>query len=151
MTDVKKWSVTYTKHIKQKRKVYQDGFLELHKTTNKVRMYLRLLRKFIDLSFAFNLSQQFCVFDLRFWICVQLLLYDEGEKLLECRILKKDEVVSCGETLTFNAFLVDVNGAEGDHEEPPNSSNLRRRESRSAEKSKSRRPPLSPSHMIIKG
>ncbi|XP_024028554.1 uncharacterized protein LOC112093748, partial [Morus notabilis] len=114
MADVKKWRVTYTRHIKQKRKVYQDGFLELHKTTNK------------------------------------LLLYDEGEKLLECRILKKDEVVSCGETLTFNAFLVDVNGAEGDHEEPPNSSNLRRRESRTAEKSKSRRPPLSPSHMIIK-
>lgn len=36
MADVKKWSVTYTKHVKQKRKVYQDGFLELDKTTNKV-------------------------------------------------------------------------------------------------------------------
>lgn len=42
----------------------------------------------------------------------QMLLYDDCEKLLECRILKKDEAVCSGETLTFNAFLVDVNDAE---------------------------------------
>ncbi|XP_050376104.1 uncharacterized protein LOC126793584 [Argentina anserina] len=76
MAEVKRWSVTYTKHMKQKRKVYQDGFLELHTSTNK------------------------------------MLLYDDCEKLLECRISKKDEAVSSGETLTFNAFLVDVNDAE---------------------------------------
>ncbi|KAL6280633.1 hypothetical protein ACE6H2_017514 [Prunus campanulata] len=86
MAEVKRWSVTYTKHMKQKRKVYQDGFLELNTSTNKV------------------------------------LLYDDCEKLLECRLLKKDEEVSSGETLTFNAFLVDVNeadSAEGDRKPVP--------------------------------
>ncbi|KAJ6740479.1 ZINC FINGER GRF-TYPE CONTAINING 1 [Salix purpurea] len=71
-----RWSVTYTKHVKQKRKIYQDGFLDLHLSTNKV------------------------------------MLFDECEKLLECRILKDEEVVSSGETLTFNAFLVDVGDPE---------------------------------------
>ncbi|CAI9093450.1 OLC1v1028952C1 [Oldenlandia corymbosa var. corymbosa] len=36
---IEKWSVTYTKHIKQKRKVYQDGVLELHPSRNKVILY----------------------------------------------------------------------------------------------------------------
>ena len=40
------------------------------------------------------------------------MLFDECEKLLECRILKDEEVVSSGETLTFNAFLVDVGDPE---------------------------------------
>ncbi|PNX70530.1 hypothetical protein L195_g057485, partial [Trifolium pratense] len=58
MSDSKKrWTVTYTKHVKQKRKVYQDGFLVLNVSTGK------------------------------------LSLYDECEKLLECRILKNDETV----------------------------------------------------------
>uniref|UniRef100_A0A2N9H892 5'-3' DNA helicase ZGRF1-like N-terminal domain-containing protein n=1 Tax=Fagus sylvatica TaxID=28930 RepID=A0A2N9H892_FAGSY len=83
MADVKRWSATYTKHVKQKRKVYQDGFLELHISTNKV------------------------------------MLYDDCEKLLECRILNKDEAVSCGETLTFNAYLIDVGDPEGDHKPVP--------------------------------
>lgn len=51
-----------------------------------------------------------------------MLLYDDCEKLLECRLLKKDEEVSSGETLTFNAFLVDVNEAdsvEGDRKPVP--------------------------------
>ncbi|KAL5719041.1 hypothetical protein ACHQM5_011875 [Ranunculus cassubicifolius] len=41
MSDVKKWSATYTKHIKQKRKVYQDGVLELRCSngTDKVLLY----------------------------------------------------------------------------------------------------------------
>lgn len=46
------------------------------------------------------------------------MLYDDCEKLLECRITKKDEVVSSGETLTFNAYLVDVSDPEGDHKPP---------------------------------
>ncbi|VFQ67948.1 unnamed protein product [Cuscuta campestris] len=37
--DVKRWSVTYTKHIKQKRKVYQDGFLEVQSSSHKVILY----------------------------------------------------------------------------------------------------------------
>ncbi|XP_031094974.1 uncharacterized protein LOC115999260 isoform X3 [Ipomoea triloba] len=39
MGDAKRWCVTYTKHIKQKRKVYQDGFLELHSSSHKVILY----------------------------------------------------------------------------------------------------------------
>ncbi|XP_022773563.1 uncharacterized protein LOC111315806 isoform X2 [Durio zibethinus] len=68
----KRWSVVYTKHIKQKRKVYQDGFLDLHISTNK------------------------------------LMLYDESQRLLECRMLRRDEVVCSAQTLTFAAYFVDV-------------------------------------------
>nr|XP_016494136.1 PREDICTED: uncharacterized protein LOC107813383 isoform X2 [Nicotiana tabacum] len=39
MGDVKKWSVTYTKHLKQKRKVYHDGFLELQSSSHKAMLY----------------------------------------------------------------------------------------------------------------
>ncbi|KAL2902916.1 Protein ZGRF1 [Bienertia sinuspersici] len=38
MGDAKKWLVTYTKHVKQKRKVYQDGVLHLL-GNNKVVLY----------------------------------------------------------------------------------------------------------------
>ncbi|TYK06077.1 uncharacterized protein E5676_scaffold376G001780 [Cucumis melo var. makuwa] len=43
------------------------------------------------------------------------MLYDECEKLLECRILKQDEVICSGETLIFNSFLVDIDTPLGDH------------------------------------
>ena len=49
----------------------------------------------------------------------QAMLYDDCEKLLECRILNKDEAVRCGETLTFNAYLIDVGDPEGDHKPVP--------------------------------
>ncbi|KAL0326685.1 UNVERIFIED_CONTAM: hypothetical protein Sangu_1746500 [Sesamum angustifolium] len=38
MEDARRWSVTYTKHVKQKRKVYQDGFLELQSSRHKVML-----------------------------------------------------------------------------------------------------------------
>lgn len=38
-TKGRKWRVTYTKHLKQKRKVYHDGFLELSASGDKVRYY----------------------------------------------------------------------------------------------------------------
>ncbi|TXG50711.1 hypothetical protein EZV62_023235 [Acer yangbiense] len=97
MEDAKRrWCVTYTKHMKQKRKVYQDGFIDLHISTNKVK------------------------------------LYDDCEKLLECRILKKDEIISCGETLTFNAYFVDVGDPEGDHK-PIRDLNLQGRDKKVSE------------------
>ena len=43
------------------------------------------------------------------------MLYDECEKLLECRILKQEEVVCSGETLIFNSYLVDIDTPLGDH------------------------------------
>ncbi|XP_034706394.1 uncharacterized protein LOC117930050 isoform X2 [Vitis riparia] len=79
MEDIRRWSVTYTKHIRQKRKVYQDGLLELHTSTGKV------------------------------------MLYDDCEKLLYCKVLKKEEVIRPGETLTFDTYLIDIGDPEGDH------------------------------------
>ncbi|XP_027343195.1 uncharacterized protein LOC113855762 [Abrus precatorius] len=80
MENSKRWMVTYTKHIKQKRKVYQDGFLVLNIASSKVA------------------------------------LYDECEKLLECRLLKKDETVTSSETLVFDGYLVDIGDSEGSKE-----------------------------------
>ncbi|KAI9108434.1 hypothetical protein K1719_020625 [Acacia pycnantha] len=89
MANVKRWTVTYTKQIKQKRKKYQDGFLELQDSTDKV------------------------------------MLYDECDKLLECRLLKSDENVTSGETLVFNGFLVDIGDPEGNNN-PISDSNVDR-------------------------
>lgn len=44
------------------------------------------------------------------------MLYDSNKKLLDSRFLKKDEVIKSGETLTFDAHLVDVGEPEGNHE-----------------------------------
>ncbi|KAL8263900.1 hypothetical protein R6Q59_022030 [Mikania micrantha] len=76
--DVRRWSVTYTKHIMQKRKVYQDGFLELQSSSHKVK------------------------------------LYDDCDQLLDSKIIKLDDAVRPGETLTFGAYLVDVGDPHGE-------------------------------------
>ncbi|KAG9143428.1 hypothetical protein Leryth_023003 [Lithospermum erythrorhizon] len=39
MEELKRWSVTYTKHVKQKRKVYHDGFLDLTSFNHKIILY----------------------------------------------------------------------------------------------------------------
>ncbi|XP_031390016.1 uncharacterized protein LOC116202562 isoform X2 [Punica granatum] len=126
MADVKRWSVTYTKHLKQKRKVYHDGFLVLHSSAHKV------------------------------------MLYDESETLLECRILKDEEFVRSGESLTFNAYLIDVGDPEGDLEASKDSKNssMSRNEAMSppvsagwvskTEKNKAQNISLSPSRKIIR-
>ncbi|KAJ0961113.1 hypothetical protein J5N97_000928 [Dioscorea zingiberensis] len=53
MSIVKKWSVTYTKHLKQKRMVYQDGVLELCGSGRKVLLYDDC-EKLIDSKFLKN-------------------------------------------------------------------------------------------------
>ncbi|XP_065858554.1 uncharacterized protein [Euphorbia lathyris] len=132
----KRWSVTYTKHIKQKRKVYQDGFLDLHIPTNKA------------------------------------MLFDDCDKLLEIKMLKGEEVVSSGETLTFNGYLVDVGDPDcvvkveveakvKAHHRPIFESNfkgretprptlMRRHNNDAAEKSKTRLNNISPSYKVIR-
>ncbi|XP_020108151.1 uncharacterized protein LOC109723995 isoform X1 [Ananas comosus] len=77
----KRWSVTYTKHMKQKRKIYQDGVLELNASGDKV------------------------------------MLYDESEKLIDGKFLRKDDVVECGGSLTLEAYLVDIGDPIGDQKE----------------------------------
>lgn len=52
---------------------------------------------------------------------MQVLLYDEADNLLESRMLKSNEVVSSGERLTFQAYLVDVCEPK-DESEPASSS-----------------------------
>ncbi|XP_019446482.1 PREDICTED: uncharacterized protein LOC109349892 isoform X2 [Lupinus angustifolius] len=127
MGDSKRWTVTYTKHLKQKRKVYQDGFLQLHVSTNKV------------------------------------MLYDECEKLLVCKVLKKEESVTSGETLELNGYLVDIGVPEGHNNPQPDSSVDYRKHNtgsrfktpcntklNSKESSAQPRRPISPSQKIIK-
>ncbi|KAK8572638.1 hypothetical protein V6N13_048219 [Hibiscus sabdariffa] len=127
-----RWSVAYTKHIKQKRKVYHDGFLDLHIPTNKVcppPCFYPFLPLFLLLFW---------------WLPPQLMLYDESDKLLECRMLRKDEVVSSAQTLTFASYFVDV----GILHSPPhlNSSGTKRKSSESTPVNRS----LSPSQKIIR-
>ncbi|XP_038874788.1 uncharacterized protein LOC120067307 isoform X2 [Benincasa hispida] len=133
MGEMNRWKVTYTKHLKQKRKVYHDGFLDIHRSSNKT------------------------------------MLYDECEKLLECRILKQDEVIGSGETLIFNSYLVDIDTPLGDHK-PESDLNFQPGDDKISEKSgvlrgknfrnnsvsfastekNKARPSLSPSHRIIR-
>ncbi|KAL1568864.1 hypothetical protein AAHA92_00418 [Salvia divinorum] len=72
MEEAQRWSVTYTNHVKQKRKVYHDGFLVVQSSRNK------------------------------------FMLYDEWDKLLETRFVKKDDHITSGETITFGSYLVDL-------------------------------------------
>lgn len=55
-----RWNAMYTKHVKQKRKIYHDCFLQFQSSRNKV------------------------------------MLYDEYEKLLDSRFLKKDDIIKSG-------------------------------------------------------
>ncbi|XP_076936850.1 uncharacterized protein LOC143604171 isoform X1 [Bidens hawaiensis] len=82
--DVTRWTVTYTKHKTQKRKVYQDGFLELQLSSHKVK------------------------------------LYDDCDKLLESKIVKLDDAVRSGETITFGCYLVDIGDPDGETKPIPN-------------------------------
>lgn len=45
-------------------------------------------------------------------------LFDESENVLEIRMLKSDEVVKAGETLTFHSHIVDVGDCEGGDDKP---------------------------------
>ncbi|XP_042008050.1 uncharacterized protein LOC121756549 isoform X2 [Salvia splendens] len=72
MEEAQRWTVTYTNHVKQKRKVYHDGFLVVQPSPKK------------------------------------FMLYDEWDKLLETRFVKKDDLITCGGTITFDSYLVDI-------------------------------------------
>ncbi|XP_077251330.1 uncharacterized protein LOC143890503 isoform X2 [Tasmannia lanceolata] len=98
MENAKRWTVTYTRHIKQKRKVYQDGALELG-STGKV------------------------------------MLFDDCEKLLHVRFLKKEEVVESGATLEFDTYLVDIGDLEGNYKHLSNS-NVQGKDKESVEKTR---------------
>lgn len=42
MAEKQRWIAMYTKHLKQKRKVYHDGFLDLHIARKKVFLHSSL-------------------------------------------------------------------------------------------------------------
>ncbi|KAL8520491.1 hypothetical protein ACS0TY_011130 [Phlomoides rotata] len=131
MEDAHRWNTTYTNHVKQKRKIYHDGFLVLQPSRHKV------------------------------------MLYDESEKLLETRFVKKDDVIKSGETLTFDSYLVDIGELCGGHQSTSNfncqekdrkiteksgssyNNNFQNRRPM-FEKSKARVNNLSPSHKMIR-
>ncbi|KAL9286364.1 hypothetical protein AtEden1_Chr4g0285041 [Arabidopsis thaliana] len=153
MAEKQRWIAMYTKHLKQKRKVYHDGFLDLHIARKKVFLHSSLpilrikstrlsgfwwlilhsllgiqpsssdskdLGQIIWLSFIgetrfflFNFVEKFMNYRLFPvpWLnfdLVLVMLYDEDDNLLESRTLKACEVVNTGETLTFQAYLVDI-------------------------------------------
>lgn len=47
----------------------------------------------------------------------QVMLYDESEKLIDGKFLRKDDVVECGGSLTLEAYLVDIGDPIGDQKE----------------------------------
>ncbi|KAL7149846.1 hypothetical protein ABFS83_05G068600 [Erythranthe nasuta] len=97
MEDAQRWSVMYTKHVRQKRKVYQDGFLELPSSRNKV------------------------------------MLYDEWDKILESRFVKKDDVIRSGESLSFGSYLVDIGELCG-RQKPTSTANCQEKDTKVSEK-----------------
>lgn len=46
----------------------------------------------------------------------QIILYDSSKNQIDKRFLKKDEVISSGESLTFDAHLVDIGDPIGTDE-----------------------------------
>ncbi|KAF9602231.1 hypothetical protein IFM89_025941 [Coptis chinensis] len=225
MEELKKWTVTYTKHLKQKRKLYQDGVLQLHCSNGTHKFYLydengmvidsRFLKKgeAVECGKTLNFSgylvdildiedkskpllsdlknvqemvkkprQKFGTlhgtelkpsplkhFEVKVkeeekektteWHVLyttqktqkakkyhdgilrlvvglshtkQVFLYDDRDKLLESRFLKKDEVVRYGETLTFEGYLVDIGNLEENCQPIPDS-NVQGRVKRSIE------------------
>ncbi|KAF9601903.1 hypothetical protein IFM89_023967 [Coptis chinensis] len=225
MEELKKWTVTYTKHLKQKRKLYHDGVLQLHCSNGTHKFYLydengmvidsRFLKKgeAVECGKTLNFSgylvdipdiedksksllsdlknvqemvkkprQKFGTlhgtelkpsplkhFEVKVkeeekektaeWHVLytmqktkkakkyhdgilrlvvglshtkQVFLYDDSDKLLESRFLKKDEVVRCGETLTFEGYLVDI-GNLVENCQPIPDSNVQGRAKRSIE------------------
>ncbi|KAF9602488.1 hypothetical protein IFM89_028502 [Coptis chinensis] len=225
MEELKKWTVTYTKHLKQKRKLYQDGVLQLHCSNGTHKFFLydengmvidsRFLKKgeAVECGKTLNFSgylvdildiedksksllsdlknvqemvkkprQKFGTLHgtelkpsplkhfeekvkeeekekttewhalytmqktqkakkyhdgiLRLVVGLshtkQVFLYDDSDKLLESRFLKKDEVVRCGETLTFEGYLVDIGNLEENCQPIPDS-NVQGRAKRSIE------------------
>ncbi|KAK8681494.1 hypothetical protein V6N13_053896 [Hibiscus sabdariffa] len=49
------------------------------------------------------------------------MLYDESKKQINSRFLKKDEVIQSGESIVFDAHLVNIGEAEGNHPDLTNS------------------------------
>lgn len=62
------------------------------------------------------------------------MLYDEWDKLLETRFVKKDDVIKSGETVTFDSYLVDIGELYGGHQ-PTSISKCQEKDSKVSEKS----------------
>ncbi|KAL8138847.1 hypothetical protein V2J09_004848 [Rumex salicifolius] len=78
------WQALYTTHLTQKAKKFHDGFIKLVLCGSQGRQYIVA------------------------WVYAQAKLYDESKDLLSSRFLKKDEIMSSGETLKFDGYLVDI-------------------------------------------
>lgn len=52
-------------------------------------------------------------------VLIQVMLYDDCEKLLAVKILKSDNDVKAGKTLAFDSYLVDIGDPHGDYKPIP--------------------------------
>ncbi|PWA36115.1 hypothetical protein CTI12_AA603130 [Artemisia annua] len=50
----------------------------------------------------------------------EVKLYDDCDKLLDSKIVKLDDAVRSGETLTFGSYLVDIGDLHGESKPIPN-------------------------------
>ncbi|KAG6399181.1 hypothetical protein SASPL_140657 [Salvia splendens] len=102
MEEAQRWIVTYTNHVKQKRKVYHDGLLVVQSSRNKGECLLISYygARFYLMPSLFG-SNMKCHHD-------QFMMYDEWDKLLETRFVKKGDLITSGETITFGSYLADL-------------------------------------------
>ena len=55
---------------------------------------------------------------LPFSVPFQVLLYDASRKLIDSRFLKKGEAIRSGESIAFDAHLIDIGEPEGNYKSP---------------------------------
>lgn len=60
------------------------------------------------------------IFSCLYIFSYQVKLYDDCDKLLESKIVKLDDAVRSGETLTFGVYLVDIGDPHGESKPIPN-------------------------------
>nr|GLL27557.1 uncharacterized protein LOC109148246 [Ipomoea trifida] len=144
MGDGKRWCVTYTKHIKQKRKVilYDDCEKVLDSKFMKIEGCVKsgdtlafdsYLVDIGDLHgdkksmvlYTTQLTQKAKKFHDGFLRvlasgsqCKQAMLYDAAKRLLDSKFLKRNEIIMSGESITFDGFLVEIGEMEGNHKPP---------------------------------
>ncbi|CAK9159602.1 unnamed protein product, partial [Ilex paraguariensis] len=106
------WQVLYTKQITQKAKKFRDGVLRLASCGSSGR-------------------QGIIRYDMFAWVVgshvvrpfsttngIMIMLYDATRTLLDSGFLKMDEIIISGESLAFDAHLVDIGEIECDHKSP---------------------------------
>lgn len=77
MEDAHRWNATYTNHIKQKRKIYHDGFLVLQPSRHKV-FPIFLFNLILSVTCTASLSCDFSIGKLLFLHIIKFRLIELG-------------------------------------------------------------------------